>query len=83
MRSPQSLLFLKLNEPNFLNLFSYKRLYNPLIWMALPWTHYNSSTSFLYWALQTSNEGRRGTITSLSLLATPLLMQLRVSKEMI
>ena len=50
MRSPQSLLFSKLNKPSSLNLSSLERCSGALI-ISVPllWTHSKSSTSFLYW----------------------------------
>ena len=84
MRSPYSLLFSRLNEPSSLSLPSQGRCSSPLIiFVAFLWTLSNSSTSFLCWGphtwTQSSRWGltrakQRGTITSLSLLASPLLM---------
>jgi len=46
----QGLLFSKLNKPNFLNLSSQERCSSPLmILVALLWTCFNNSTSFMRW----------------------------------
>ena len=54
MRSPQSLLFSRLNKPSSLRLSSKERCSSPLSTiMSLLWTRSNSSTSFLSWGPQT------------------------------
>ena len=53
MRSPWSLLVSKLNKPSSLSLSSQERCSSPLIILvALLWTCYKSSTSFLCWGPQ-------------------------------
>ena len=53
MRSPQSLLFSKINKPSSLNISSQERCSSPLtILVALLWTRSKSSMSFLCWGLQ-------------------------------
>jgi len=52
IRSPQSLLFSKLNSPNSLSFSSQERGSSPqIIFVALLWTRSNSSMSFLCWGL--------------------------------
>ena len=85
MRSSRSLLFSRLNifQPVFREkvLQHYGHLYGLL------WTCSKSSSSFLHWGPQAwtqysrcgpTRAEQRGTITSLTLLATPLLMQPRI-----
>ena len=88
MRAPQNLLFSKLNKLNSLNLASYGRCSSPLIiFVALFWICSNSYTYFLYWRAQArmqysrwnlTRAEKRRTITSLSLLATPLSVKLSI-----
>ncbi|KAK4827484.1 hypothetical protein QYF61_018784 [Mycteria americana] len=55
-RCPQSLLFSRLNNPNSLSLSSQERCSSPrIIFVALLWTHSNSSMSFLCWGPQRLN----------------------------
>ncbi|GAB0182728.1 ras-related protein Rab-31 [Grus japonensis] len=52
IRSPRSLLFSRLNNPNPLSVSSQERCSSPLIvFMALLWTRFNRSMSFLYWGV--------------------------------
>jgi len=88
MRSPWSLLFSKLNKPNYLHLSSQERCCSSLsILMDLLWICSNSSASLLCWRSQAwmqtckwdlTRAEQREMITSLSLLATPLLVQPRI-----
>ncbi|KAK4832903.1 hypothetical protein QYF61_026546 [Mycteria americana] len=88
IRSPRSLLFSRLNNPNSLSQSAQERCSSPLIiFVALLWTHSNRSMSFLYWGPQTQMQyprwgltrvEQRGRITSLDLLVTLLLMQPRI-----
>ena len=53
MRSPQNLLFSKLNKPSSLKPFLIGELLQPSDHLsALLWTRSKSSTSFLYWGPQ-------------------------------
>ncbi|KAK4832076.1 hypothetical protein QYF61_020632 [Mycteria americana] len=88
MRSPQSLLFSRLNNPSSLSLSSQERCsISLIIFVALLWTCSNRSMSFLcrglqswtqYWRWGLTRVGCRDRITSLDLLATLLLMQPRI-----
>ncbi|KAK4831337.1 hypothetical protein QYF61_017468 [Mycteria americana] len=89
IRSPHSLIFSRLNNPNSLSLSAQERCSSPLIiFVALLWTHSNRPMSFLCWGPQSGMQysvgwglmraGYRGRITSLDLLVTLLLMQPRI-----
>ena len=60
IRSAQNLLFSKLNNPSSLSLSSQERCSIPLLtFVALLWTHFNSSMSFLCWVLQSCTQDSR------------------------
>ena len=84
IRSPQSLLFSRLNNPNFLSLSSQGKCSMPwVIFVAVFWPHYNRSMSLLYWGhhiwMQYSSSyltsAEKDRITSLDLLTILLLLQ--------
>ena len=84
----QSCQLLRLNKPSSLSLSSQERCSSPLsIFVALLWTHSNSSSSFVCWGSHVWTQyfrwglmkaEQREAVTSLTLLASPLSMQLRI-----
>ena len=84
MRSPRSLLFSRLNKPSFLSLSSQGEVLQPTDHLFGHPLDPLQQFPVLYWELHTcmqycrwglTRAEQRGTITSLSLLATPLLME--------